>query len=457
VIERFDVFVIGGGGTGSEVAFQLGRRSRLRIALAERERLGGECSHHGCVPTKVMLRSGKIARLGRDAGRFGVRIPAVEVDLRAVQRRAREVIEAQSGEGAAPFERLGVRVFLQEARLAGHRRVELADGTTVEADRVVLATGTAPSIPPVPGLGDGPHWTNREAIWSPERPPGSLAVIGAGAIGVEFAQIYAAFGTRVTMIEALPRILPAEDADAAAAVAPALEEAGIALRPDTSIASAIHSGSGWRLDLGGEALHADEVLVAAGRRPVVDGHDPAAAGVALDERGNPILTDTLRTTAEGVWAAGDATGDLLFTHVGNYEAGLVVDDVLDRPRPRDYRVVPRVTFCDPEVASVGLTEARARDAGADVRTALVRIEENERSHIDGRTFGIVKLVADAGTGELLGGHIVAEEAGAMIHEVVAAMAGRVPLAAMADAIHAYPTLSESVREAFRRLAESGSS
>jgi pyruvate/2-oxoglutarate dehydrogenase complex dihydrolipoamide dehydrogenase (E3) component len=454
VIERFDVFVIGGGGTGSEVAFQLGRRSGLRVGLAERERLGGECTHHGCVPTKVMLRSAKIARLGREGGRFGVRIPAVDVDLRAVQERAREVIEAQSGEGAAPFERLGVRVFLQDARLAGERRVELADGTTVEADRVVLATGTAPSIPPIPGLGDGPYWTNREAIWSPQRAPGSLAAIGAGAIGVEFAQIYAALGTRVTLIEALPTILPAEDEDAAAAVAPALEEAGIALRPGTAIASATHGASGWRLDLGGrEVLETDEVLVATGRRPVFDGHDLAAAGVDLDERGAPILSDTLRTTADGVWAAGDATGDLLFTHVGTYEAGLVVDDVLDRPRPRDYRVVPRVTFCDPEVASVGSTEAGARDAGADVRTALVRIEENERSHIDGRTFGMVKLVADAGTGELLGGHIVAEEAGAMIHEVVAAMAARVPLAAMADAIHAYPTLSESVQEAFRRLAD----
>jgi dihydrolipoamide dehydrogenase len=193
--------------------------------------------------------------------------------------------------------------------------------------------------------------------------------------------------------------------------------------------------------------------VATGRRPVFDGHDLAAAGVELDERGAPILSDTLRTTADGVWAAGDATGDLLFTHVGTYEAGLVVDDVLGRPRPRDYRVVPRVTFCDPEVASVGLTEAQARDAGADVRTALVRIQENERSHIDGRTFGMVKLVADGGSGELLGGHIVAEEAGAMIHEVVAAMAARVPLATMADAIHAYPTLSESVQEAFRRLVD----
>jgi pyruvate/2-oxoglutarate dehydrogenase complex dihydrolipoamide dehydrogenase (E3) component len=454
VIERFDVFVIGGGGTGSEVAFQLGRRSGLRVALAERERLGGECSHHGCVPTKVMLRSAKIARLAREAGRFGVRIPAVEVDLRAVQERAREVIEAQSGEGAAPFERLGIRVFLQDARLTGERRVELADGTTVEADRVVLATGTAPSIPPIPGLRDGPYWTNREALWAPERPPSSLAVIGAGAIGVEFAQIYAAFGTRVTVLEALPQILPGEDADAAASVAPALEGAGIALRPDATIASATHSGSGWRLDLGGdEVLEADEVLVAAGRRPVFDGHDLAAVGVELDERGGPILTDTLRTTATSVWAAGDATGDLLFTHVGNYEAEVVVDDVLGHPRPRDYRVVPRVTFCDPEVASVGRTEAQAVDAGAAVRTALVPVEENERSHIDGQAVGMVKLVADAGTGELLGGHVVADEAGAMIHEVVAAMAARVPFATMADAIHAYPTLSESVREAFRRLAE----
>jgi dihydrolipoamide dehydrogenase len=186
---------------------------------------------------------------------------------------------------------------------------------------------------------------------------------------------------------------------------------------------------------------------------VFDGHDLGAAGVELDERGRPVLTETMRTTAAGVWAAGDATGDLLFTHVGSYEAELVVDDILGAPRARDYRVVPRVTFCDPEVASVGLTEAAAREAGHDVRTAVVPLETNERAHIEGRPFGLVKLVADASTGELLGGHVVGEEAGAMIHEVAVAMAGRIPAGAVADVIHAYPTLSESVKGAFEQLAD----
>jgi pyruvate/2-oxoglutarate dehydrogenase complex dihydrolipoamide dehydrogenase (E3) component len=453
-MERFDVFVIGGGGTGSEVAFQLARRSDLRVAIAERDKLGGECNHYGCVPTKVMLRSAKIARLARDAARFGVRIPSVEVDLPAIQRRAREVIDAQSGEGAKPFEEAGVAVFLQEARLVGERRIELADGTSVEADRVVLATGTEATVPPVPGLAEGPYWTNREAIWEPDAPPGSLAVIGTGAIGIEFAQIYARFGTSVTAVEVLPQILPGEDEEAAASLVPAFEAEAIRLLPDTTIERAGYDGRAWTLATGGgETLEVEQVLVATGRRPVFDGHDLAAAGIELDERGHPVLTGSLRTTAPSVWAAGDATGELLFTHVGSYEAELVVDDVLGVTRSRDYRVVPRVTFCDPEVASVGLTEREAHEAGHEVRTGVVRLEDNERSHIDGRPFGLVKLVADARSGELLGGHIVGEEAGAMIHEVVAAMAGRIPASAVGDAIHAYPTLSESVKGAFLRLAE----
>jgi pyruvate/2-oxoglutarate dehydrogenase complex dihydrolipoamide dehydrogenase (E3) component len=453
-VERFDVFVIGGGGTGSEVAFRLGRGSGLRVALAERHLLGGECNHYGCVPTKVMLRSAKLAHLARDAQRFGVRIPSVEVDLPAILRRARDVIDAQSGEGAAPFERIGVKVHLREARLSGERRVELADGTMIEAERVVLATGAEALIPPVPGLAAGPCWTNREAIWSVDAPPASLAVIGAGAIGLEFTQIYARFGTRVTLIELEPRIAPAEDRDASAAIATALEREGVRLLVGTSVERAEHDGRAWSLFLSsGERLAVDQVLVATGRRPVFDVHDLDAAGVTLDRHGRPILTDTLRTTGPGVWAAGDATGELLFTHVGSYEAQIVADDIVGRPRSRDYRVVPRVTFTDPEVASVGLTEDEARRAGLEVRTVLSRLSDNERTHIDGGTDGIVKLVADARSGELLGGHVVGEEAGAMIHEIVAAMAARAPAAAVGEAIHAYPTLSESVRGAFRKLSE----
>jgi pyruvate/2-oxoglutarate dehydrogenase complex dihydrolipoamide dehydrogenase (E3) component len=452
-MERFDVFVIGGGGTGSEIAFRLGERGDLRVGLAEREHLGGECNHYGCVPTKVMLRSAKVAHLARTAGRVGVTAGDVAVDLAAVRERARRIVDEQSGEGAAPFERIGVRVVLQEARLSGPHDVELADGTAVHADRVVLATGSTTAAPPIDGLADGPYWTNREAIWAAERVPESLVVIGAGAIGVEFAQLYARFGARVALVEALPHVLPAEDEDGASAVVAVLEREGISVHAGMRVARTRYDGSTWRVELdGGETLTAEHVLVATGRRPVFDVHDLDAAGIELGDRGRPILTETLRTTNPDVWAAGDATGELLFTHVGTYEAGIVVDDITGRPRPREYRVVPRVTFCDPEVASVGLTERAARDRGHDVRTAIAPIAGNERAHIDGETDGLVKLVADERTGELLGGHVVASEAAAMVHEIVAAMAGAVPPWAIANAVHAYPTFSESVREAFLRLS-----
>jgi pyruvate/2-oxoglutarate dehydrogenase complex dihydrolipoamide dehydrogenase (E3) component len=454
-LERFDVFVIGGGGTGSEVAFSLaGRRAGLRIGIAERDKLGGECNHYGCVPTKALLASAKVAAAARDAGRFGIRVPSVEVDFPAVIRRAREIIDSQSGEGPKPFEEQGISVFLQEARLTGPHEIELADGSRMEAERIVLATGSEAAVPPIDGLRDGPFWTNKEAIWSPTEVPSSLTVIGSGPIGLEFAQIFARFGAGVTVIELAGRILPGEDDDASAAIRDALEAEGIGLMCDTTSCQASHGPDGWQVDFEDDQhVHAEHLLVAIGRRPVFEGHDLTAAGVDLNDRGWPVLDEHLRTTAEGIWAAGDATGELLFTHVGTYEAELVVDDIMGSPRSRDYRVVPRVTFTEPEVGSVGLTEAAARDAGHDVVTSLVRIENNERAHLEGRTFGIVKLVADAKSGEVLGGHIVGEGAGEMIHQVVVAMAGRVPPRVVGDTIHAYPTLSESLRSAYLELAE----
>jgi pyruvate/2-oxoglutarate dehydrogenase complex dihydrolipoamide dehydrogenase (E3) component len=453
-MERFDVFVIGGGGTGSEVAFSLSRRSKLRIGMAERDKLGGECNHYGCVPTKVMLKSAKVAASARDAERFGVHTGDVSVDFKAVMQRARDIIDGFSGGGAKPFEEQGITVLFDEVRLVGPHRLETSAGEHIEAEHVVIATGTEPTAPPVPGLEGAPYWTNKEAIWGSDHVPSSLIVLGSGPIGIEFAQVYARFGAKVTVVEIFDRILYVEDPDSSAAMVPVLEADGMTLLTGAKTTKAEHGPGGWTLTVEGrdESVTAEAMLVATGRKPCFDEHDLGAAGVEMKD-GKPVLDETLRTTGEKIWAAGDATGDLLFTHVGGYEAEIVVDDILGARRPRDYRVVPKVTYCEPEVASVGLTEEAARKDGRDVVTSMLKIADNERATIEGAPHGIVKLVADRKTRELLGGHIVAETAGDMIHEVVAAMAARAPIDAVGEAIHSYPTLSESVKGAFLGLAE----
>ena len=452
-MERYDVFVIGGGGTGSEVAFSLSRRSTLRIGLAERDKLGGECNHYGCVPTKVMLRSAKVAAWARDGDRFGVRIPSVEVDFAAVMERARSIVDGFSGGGAKPFVDQGIDVLFDEVRLVGPHRLETAAGEIIEAQRIVIATGTEATAPPIEGLAGAPYWTNKEALWSAKDVPPSLIVLGSGPIGIEFAQIYARFGAKVTVVELFDRIMYVEDEDSSAALVPALQEDGIEMITGAKTQRVEHGPDGWTLHIEGrEPVRAEQLLVATGRKPCFDEHDLDAAGVQMKD-GKPMLDETLRTTGEKIWAAGDATGELLFTHIGSYEAEIVVDDILGTKRPRDYRVVPKVTYCEPEVASVGHSEKAARDEGHDVVTSMLRFADNERAVIEGAPHGIVKLVADKRSGELLGGHIVGEGAGDMIHEVVAVMAGQIPIAVAGEAIHSYPTLSETVKGAFLQLAE----
>lgn len=446
--------MIGGGGSGSEIVGRLALPGGLRVGMAERDRLGGECNWYGCVPTKIMLRTAKIAALARRTESIGLRIPTVEVDFEAVRDRIRAFVARSTADGSRPFEEKGARVILDEVRLTGPNELETAAGERLIADRVVFATGTEATIPPIDGLRDGPHWTNKEAIWHEGGVPKSLVVIGAGPIGVEFAQIYSRFGARVTVVEALERVLPPEDDDSGSALRDALEADGIEILTGAKIARATHTPGEWSVEIEGRSpIAAEQVLVATGREPVFDGHALDAAGVTLDDQRRPVLGETLRTTNPNIWAAGDATGELLFTHVGGYEAELVVDDISGRPRPRDYRVIPKVTFTDPEVASVGVTERDAREDGREVVTSMLRMTDNERALIEGRPEGHVKLVADARSKELLGGHIVGGGAGDLIHEIAMAMAGRVPAAVAAGTIHAYPTLSESVRGAFVELAE----
>jgi pyruvate/2-oxoglutarate dehydrogenase complex dihydrolipoamide dehydrogenase (E3) component len=451
-VERVDVFVIGGGGTGSDITADLSR-SGFSVAMAERDKLGGECANYGCDPTKAMLKAAKIAAWARKADGYGIRIPTVEVDFSAVMERVRRLIDEETSAGATPYTDQGARVFMQEARLVGERRVELADGTQFEADRVCLTTGSEATAPPIDGIEECGWWSNREAIWCGDL-PSSMLILGTGPIGIEFAQIYARFGTKVTMVELFDRILFSEDADSSAAVRPALEEDGIEFVTGAETTKVTKGDHEFTLHLAdGRSLSAEHLLVATGRRPVFDVHDLEAAGVRLDDRGRPVLDDTLRTTNPDVWAGGDATGELLFTHVGGYEAALIVDDIKGRPRKRDYRLVPRVTYCEPEVASVGLTDQQARDAGHAVKVGVTRFSDYTRPFLEGEQHGLVKLVADARTGEILGGHIVGENAGELIHQVVAVMAAGTKAGPVGEAIHAYPTWSESLKGAWLQLGE----
>ncbi len=278
-------------------------------------------------------------------------------------------------------------------------------------------------------------------------------MIGTGAIGLEFAQIYARFGARVSVLESADRPLPREDADAAEVAVKALKEDGIDVRAGVEVREAVHADGAWRLDVGGEDVVVEELLVATGRRPVFDGHDLAAAGVTLDDAGRPVLNPMLRTTQPSISVIGDATGDLLFTHVATYDAGIVTRDILGDPIPADYRLVPRVTFCEPEIASVGFTEEEARSDGIPVRIAMVEARAAERALIEDDPPGLVKLVADATDGRIVGGHIVMREAGTMIHEVQALMAsGQDPPLPIPSAVHAYPTRSEALAAALAELS-----
>jgi pyruvate/2-oxoglutarate dehydrogenase complex dihydrolipoamide dehydrogenase (E3) component len=449
----YDVFVVGGGGTGSEVAGRLADADRsLKIGMAERDRLGGECNWYGCVPTKAMLHATQVAALASASKELGLRIPRVEIDPDAVRDRVLSLVRQSTAAGAAPFTDRGVDVLFEEVRLTGPDRLETASGEPIHARNVVLATGSETVVPQVPGLADGGYWTNVEAIWHEGPPPSSLLIIGAGAVGTEFAQIYSRFGTEVVLVEAESRILPGEEEASANEVAASLADDGVHVLTGSKLEQA-HRDGRWHIMIDGRSSDVDQVLVASGRRPALTPHDLRSAGIELDDHGHPKLGDTLRSTCETVWFAGDATGELLFTHVGTYEAGIVVDDILGRPRPKDYRVVPRVTFTDPELAGVGLTEAEARANGIDVITGITRFADVERAMIDATPTGQIKLIADRGSGELVGGHIVGPSAGELIHEVVIAMTSRMPVTAFAGAIHAYPTLAEGVLGAFNALAD----
>ncbi len=451
--ERADVVVVGMG-PGSEDAAERLAEAGLDVVGIDAELVGGECPYWGCVPSKMMIRAGDLlAEARRVPGMAGD--SRVDPDWSVVATRIRDEATDDWDDTVAVkrFEDKGGRFVRGWGRLEGGGKVAVGDRVFEAGRAVVIGAGTRAWIPPVAGLADTPYWTNRQAIETLEVPP-TLGVLGGGAIGVELAQVFRRFGAEVTVLEAGPRLVGPEEPEAGALLAEVFESEGIGVRTGVTIESVHHDGQRFAVTLAdGEPVVVDRLLVAAGRRADLAQLNVAAIGVDEGARALPV-DDHLRVEGvEGVWAVGDITGKGAFTHVSMYQADIVVNDILGlEVVPADYRAVPRVTFTDPEIGSVGLNERDARERGLDVRTGSAAIPSSTRGWIHkAGNKGFIKLVEDADRGVLVGATSAGPWGGEVLGLLSLAVHAEVPTRSLRHMIYAYPTFHRAIEAAVKDL------
>lgn len=454
--DRYHLVVIGAG-TGGLVTAAAGAALGARVALIEKNMMGGDCLNVGCVPSKGMIRAARAwTEVAGAAATFGAPAASGPGDFSTVMRRMRKLRADMSRiDSVARFHDLGVDVFIGGGRFIDRGTVEV-DGMRLKFRRAVIATGARPSIPPCPGLAEAAPLTNETVFWLEELPR-RLLVIGAGPIGCEMAQTFARFGSEVTLVNRGPRLLPREDRDAAAVVEGALVRDGVRLRLGSKLLSVKRSGDERILEFAQEGrcerAGADQILVATGRRPNVESLGLEQAGVRFTDRG-VVVDRRLRTTNSRVYAVGDVCSPWQFTHVADAHARIVVQNALFFGRARaDRLVIPWCTYTSPEIAHVGMYEEDARRAGIACETHTKSIEELDRAVLDGSNEGFVRVHLKKGTDKILGATIVAEHAGDLIGELTLAITAGVGLGRIAGTIHPYPTQGEMVRkvaDAWRR-------
>lgn len=449
-MESYDLIIIGGG-VGGLVAASGGAQLGARVALVERSSLGGDCLNAGCVPTKRLVRSALIASLIGRAAEFGIDAGPMKVNFQKVMESMR-AIQAEVGKNDAPerFKKMGVEVVFGKGQFKDKHTFDV-NGRLLSGKRFIIATGSGPVILPVPGLKESGVLTNETALRL-ERLPGSMVILGGGPIGIEFAQIFSRLGSKVTVIEKLGQILPREEKELAEMLKSMLEAEGIKIETCTEVTNVKREGALKEIaascPTGDKLYRADEIMIAIGRSPNVEGLNLEAAGVEYDRR-KGIKTDSLlRTTTPHIYACGDVAGKFAFTHVAEYESGVALSNALFPliRRKADYRVVPWVTFTDPELARVGLTEDEARNGDKYVKVFRHYFKDTDRAVIDGEGRGVVKLVCDR-KNRILGAHILGPRAGELLHEYVLAMRAGLPITEISKAIHVYPTASQAVKRA----------
>ena len=444
----YDLGIIGGGAAGLTAAAGSAQFGAKTILIEKAEKLGGDCLHYGCVPSKTLIRTATLrAQMGRST-EFGLPACALPpVDLGAVMDRVRSVIERiQHHDSPERFCSLGAEVRFGSPSFVDDNVVAV-EGERLSARTWIIATGSRPAVPPIEGIRDVPYWTN-ETVFSQTELPARLIVLGGGPIGLELSQAFRRLGSQVTVVEFMDQILGSEDADLAAIIRDRLESEGVIIHTATKAVKAESRASVIGLTVvprsdekASRVLEADALLIATGRRPNTEGLGLDQLGVVLTPRGIPV-DSRMRTNIRHIFACGDVNGQYPFTHVAGYEGSIALSNAILRlPRKADYARAGWCTYTDPEVASVGLNEKRARKEGIEYRVFEEAFDGNDRALAEGAPSGKIKLLVGT-KGRLLGCQIVGPRAGELIHEWVVALAGGVKLSTMAGAVHVYPTLSE---------------
>jgi pyruvate/2-oxoglutarate dehydrogenase complex dihydrolipoamide dehydrogenase (E3) component len=447
-----DVIVIGMG-PGAEDAAERLAEAGLEVAAIEERLVGGECPYWGCVPSKMMIRAADLLAEGR-------RIPGmsggstVQPDWAPVAGRIRsEATDNWDDTVAADrFTGKGGRLFRGHGQITAPSEVTVG-GNVLKARRgIIIGTGTAPAIPPIPGLAGTPYWTNREAIEA-ERVPEALVILGGGPIGAELAQVFSRFGAQVSVVEAMDRLLPLEEPESSALIGAVFGREGIGVRTGVAASAVAHDGAEFTVTLtDGGALTGTALLVATGRRAGLA--EVGVAAIGLDEQARTVPVDDHMRVTDGVWALGDIIGKGAFTHMSMYHADIIVADILGQQHHgAEYHAVPRVTFTDPEVGAVGLTEAQAREQRLTVRTGSTQVPASTRGWIHkAGNDGFIKLVEDADRGVLVGATSVGPWGGEVLSLLALAVHARVPTRRLREMIYAYPTFHRGIEDALRHLA-----
>lgn len=453
-MDTYDLTIIGGGSAGLVLAVA-GAKLGKKTALVEKHRIGGDCLWTGCVPSKALLKAAKVANYTRNAEKYGIAVSETTPDWQGVMDYVRGTQHAIEEEHDNPerFREMGVDVIFGDGHFESSDTFVVADTEsgetrTLKSKKFVISTGSRPVAPPIPGL-ESCDYLDSETVWELEEFPERLLVVGAGPIGVELGQAFHRLGADVTIAQRSERILTKEDTDVSEQMLGYLREEGLTIRLNTNIAQVAQSQEGVNVQFNssenGTVEQAfDKILIAAGRAPNVEGLGLDKIGVQVGSRGIEV-NNKLQTRVKNIYAAGDVIGHYLFTHVAAFQAQLLLRNIFfPLSNTINYAVVPWTTFCDPEIARCGLTEAEAREKYGDIDVFTLDQADVDRAVAEGETHGFSKVIATRWTGKILGVHLVGANAGEVVHEYVLAMQQGIPLRKLSGMIHVYPTFSSSV-------------